>query len=186
MGSVVPSILMWVGEENYTLDEYIKEAQAMGVSKRVPITGVPTGLVQGVSKVFLAHPKAIIRTRKGHYGDLAFTLKQMGYLSDSDWEKLIDLEKPYWQYEVLQPFDFVPDGMLIVASAISRTNKDDFQEIVGAFDPEFCPGVIGYSPFGGFQYVLKPGETDLPQELSHLSGYVEPVIVKYAEDEEND
>lgn len=49
--------LMWVGEKFYsTAGEFIKEANAMGVSKR--ISQVPRNFVVGQTWIALAHPKA--------------------------------------------------------------------------------------------------------------------------------
>ncbi len=49
--------LMWVGEKFYsTSGEFIKEANAMGVSKR--ISQVPKDFVVGETWIALAHPKA--------------------------------------------------------------------------------------------------------------------------------
>jgi hypothetical protein len=49
--------LMWVGEKFYsTAGEFIKEANAMGVSKR--ISQVPRDFVVGETWIALAHPKA--------------------------------------------------------------------------------------------------------------------------------
>lgn len=53
-GQRAPDLLMWVGHKYYpTADDYIKEAIAMGCSKRVPM--LPEDVVPGKSRVFLAH-----------------------------------------------------------------------------------------------------------------------------------
>jgi len=49
------ALLMWCGSKYYTPDEFVKEAQEMGVSKR--IAEIPKDLVLGKTWVLLAHPK---------------------------------------------------------------------------------------------------------------------------------
>jgi hypothetical protein len=52
--------LLWIGAQFYpTTADYIREANTMGLSRR--ITAVPKGLTLGEDWVFLAHPKAITR-----------------------------------------------------------------------------------------------------------------------------
>ncbi len=48
--------LMWVGEEFYTPDSFIREAKKLGVSKR--INAIPKGFEVGKTWVYLAHRKA--------------------------------------------------------------------------------------------------------------------------------
>jgi len=49
------AMLMWVGSKFYTPASFVKEAQEMGVSKR--IAEIPKGLVLEKTWVLLAHPK---------------------------------------------------------------------------------------------------------------------------------
>lgn len=51
------SFLMTVGEKYYTPENFVAEAQVMGVSKRIPT--MPRDLVLGKSVVYLAHPEAV-------------------------------------------------------------------------------------------------------------------------------
>ena len=53
--------LMFVGDKFYTPHSFLVEAQARGVSKR--IGAVPRGLVVGETVIYLAHPKAVVRTK---------------------------------------------------------------------------------------------------------------------------
>lgn len=56
--------LMWVGEKFYsTADHFTREANAMGVSKR--ISQVPKNFIVGETWIALAHPKAIHKVEKG-------------------------------------------------------------------------------------------------------------------------
>jgi len=49
------ALLMWVGSKYYSPGSFVKDAQEMGVSKR--IAEIPKGLVLGKTWVLLAHPK---------------------------------------------------------------------------------------------------------------------------------
>lgn len=52
--------LLWVGEQFYpTVEKFTDEARRMGISKRLPLTQVPRGLVVGKTWVLLAHPRAV-------------------------------------------------------------------------------------------------------------------------------
>ena len=51
-----PYCLLWVGEQYYTMEEFIMEAHSMGVSKRIP--QVPRNLKLGVTWSLIAHVSA--------------------------------------------------------------------------------------------------------------------------------
>jgi hypothetical protein len=52
--------LMWIGSDNYhTIDEWIEEAEEMGVSKRLPNCNVGAALRQEGTVVFVAHDEGI-------------------------------------------------------------------------------------------------------------------------------
>ncbi|GAI94307.1 unnamed protein product, partial [marine sediment metagenome] len=52
-----PAYIMSVGEKYYkTPQDFVKEALAMGISKRIPF--IPKGLELGKTVIYLAHPKA--------------------------------------------------------------------------------------------------------------------------------
>lgn len=64
-----PYLLIWVGEQNYTPDEFIREAEYMGVSKRIP--QVPRGLKLGTTEVLFAHTGACgVRQQQQENGDI--------------------------------------------------------------------------------------------------------------------
>ena len=52
-----PAYIMLVGKKSYTPDEFLVEAQRMGVSKRIPF--IPKELELGKTVIYLAHPKAV-------------------------------------------------------------------------------------------------------------------------------
>jgi len=187
------SILVCVGESNYSLSDVMDEYRAIGVSKRLPLTNIPSGLVKGESKILVAHPKAIVRTTVSDKDmmELAYVLYDAGYISETDYQNIVELPRPFWENEKLHSEDFVPVEMLTVTYALStasKTNPEFYRDLLSNFGLEFCMGVIGYAPFSGVQVVLKNDEDDLPEELEHLrplveQGYVEMVHVAYTDDE---
>jgi hypothetical protein len=55
--------LIWIGEQFYpSVDDWYKEARSQGVSRRIP--AIPKGFVTGKTWVLLAHPKAVMVTKK--------------------------------------------------------------------------------------------------------------------------
>jgi hypothetical protein len=184
--SIAPSLLMCVGRKFYKLYELVQEAENYGISKRIPITAIPEGMVRGLSKLLVAHPDAIVKvTAPGcTLQDLAWSLVDLGLLTQMQFAKLVDLDVPFWTGNELKPYDFVPESMLDVAMALSMTNDEDHERLVKEFELEFCMGVVGYSFVTGIQYVTKPGEVGLPPELAHLEGYVDPVHIEYVDEEQ--
>lgn len=187
-----PSIIMCVGREYYSLKDVIDEYSQLGTSKRISMTSIPQGLVRGESKVFIAHPDAIIKvTAKGRtIADLVYEM----YAEGATWEhsiflEIIDglLDKPYWTGEELQPGDFVPDDMLWISIMLSAMDPVIYTYLVKTYELEFCMGIIGFSPFSEIQLVLPDDVEDLPDNLRDLepyinSGVIQPVHVSYTED----
>lgn len=64
----IPSFgLMFVGKRSYTPESFIKEAQLMGISKRIP--EIPSWLILGETWIFLAHnevPNISLKQIKGN------------------------------------------------------------------------------------------------------------------------
>lgn len=53
--------LLWIGEKFYpTPDDFIKEARAQGVSRRLPHGHIPKGFKVGEHFIMLAHKKAVL------------------------------------------------------------------------------------------------------------------------------
>ena len=57
-------IIMWAGEEHYTVGSFIREAERMGVSKRIPRTAIPEGIVPGQSRILIKHRQAILQAER--------------------------------------------------------------------------------------------------------------------------
>lgn len=188
--SSVPSLLMTVGEQFYKLHEFIDEAEVAGVSKRIPIKSIPEGLQKGISKIFCAHPRAIVKvTAEGKtLQDLAYSLLEEGFIPEEQWTELVELEAPFWTGEELNAYDPVPAAMLDITYALSKLEGRKLAELEKELGLAYCMGIFGYSPFGGFQFVLGEDENDIPEGFEDVRtlaslGYVDPVRVKYFTDD---
>jgi len=177
---MIPSILMTVGRQYYTLAEFIDEAKEMGVSKRIAMTSIPEGLVPGISKVFIAHPDAIVKvTADGKcLADLAQEVLGEEYVSPDF--------APYWEQEKIQPDEVIPEHMLTLTYAFSKLPAAEREKLITEYGLVFHMGVIGYTYFDGFQFVVPDGQEELPEEAQQLrplveSGYVQPVHVTYVD-----
>lgn len=61
-------ILMWVGEKYYKKpQDFIREAHAQGVSKKIPLAEPPL-IMQGFTKIYFIHPCAIDNKKAGVIG----------------------------------------------------------------------------------------------------------------------
>lgn len=190
--SKATSVLVCVGKQYYKLHEMIEEYTRYGISKRIPLQSIPEGLERGLSRIFVAHPDAIVKVRahKKSLNDLAYALYEAGLISGDDWVRLVDLEEPYWTGTELNPGDSVPLQMLVIAQAYSEADAALQKKLKDEFELDFCMGVVGYTTFEGFQYVVEKGKETLPAELDefkHLldNGYITPVHVEYLEDDDN-
>lgn len=150
-------IVMWAGEQFYTVTSFIEEAKHLGVSKRIPSHNIPYGIVPGESRIFIKHRKAIVTGKVNEL--IEYLVKETG----------------------IAPIDPETE-MLVLTMLLEKYKEKDltfWQELVDNFDISWKAGVIGYSYITGIQYVAKDNEDDLPDEYSHLKGYVEPVRVTY-------
>lgn len=177
---MIPSVLMTVGRQYYTLAGFIDEAKEMGVSKRIPTTSIPEGLVPGMSKIFIAHPDAIVKvTAKGkRLADLVRVVLGETYVSPD--------YAPYWEQEDIQPNEVVPDHMLSITYAFSKLPAEERAKLTVEYGLDFHMGVIGYTYFEGVQFVMPEGAEDLPKDAKHIqplidSGYVQPVHIVYVD-----
>lgn len=180
----VPSLLMCVGRQYYTVESFIREAESMGPSKRIPVKSIPEGIVPMLSKIFCACPEAILKVTNEKFTlfDLAVHLVSSGVLSQKKLDDMIELDEPYWQEKELPAESFVPEPMLDLAIAFSRLEGSDRKETMSMFGIETCMGIVGWSYIRALEYVLPDDVDQLPEELQHLEGYITPVHVTYTED----
>lgn len=186
MNETAVSLLMCVGEQYYKFHEFVDEAQVQGISKRIPLKGIPQGLVKYKSKIFVAHPKAILKvTTEGKtLHGLGFDLLTLGVLPEEQWHEMVDLDAPYWTGTELSSQDIVPNCMYNIAYAFSKLDDRMSRRLVEEYGIEFCMGIFGYALFTGFELVLDRNEHDVPNDMKDMadlieSGYVEMVHVDY-------
>ena len=84
--------LLWVGEASYTTESFCREAEVMGVSRRIPT--VPRGLKLGKTVVLLAHKDAIAEDEPGVFeAFIPETLELLIWESEATEEKIAELKK---------------------------------------------------------------------------------------------
>ncbi len=187
----VVDILMWVGDE-YSVKDLIEEYKSGGISKRIPLTSIPYGIVPGKSRLFVASHKAILEVTAEDRTlyDLLDALFDEGVFSGQALEALDapGLHARFWidQGQPLQPDSFVPDAMLALVMGMDSLPPHIRRRLEKAFGIVYHPGVVGYGYIDMIAYVCKPGEDELPDDISHMAGYVTPVRMNYTYDGEVD
>jgi hypothetical protein len=177
-------LLMHVGEV-YTVPEYIKEAKQWGVSKRIPLDGIPNGIIPNVSRIFLWHSEVIplIRAEGKTLGSLALKLLEMGLL---DLTAIIEYEFdcPWSTSEgYLLPDGYVPPHILRITCIIQAQEPAVRREIEKEFQIEWQGGIFLWSYLGKPQYTVgKDGV--VPDEVADKYGdSIDYVQISYDEDE---
>lgn len=148
-------LLMWVGTDQYTVSEFIREAQQMGVSKRISRTAIPEGVVPGKSKLLIKHRAAIVNSPR---------LDELAEQTGLNLQMPEDMLKLTIALEDLRDFN----------------HQEYFQEwqiLVKDFEITWSPGVIGYTTITGVQYVAHEHEDELPEDLAHMDNLIEPIRV---------
>ena len=172
-------LLLHVGLE-YSVPQYLAEAEEMGVSKRISITSIPERLVPSVSKVFLWHSQAIpFVTAPGKtMVDLVADL-QVRRLLDMDFDpEDFDWSPSDW----LLPDDYVPPGTLQVTCAIQQ-NREVWTKLNEEYKLKWQGGCVAYSVIGKIRYILKDDETDIPEYLHPYRHLVDAVRVVRVDDD---
>lgn len=185
----VVDILMHVGEAFYSsLPEYIEEAELQGVSKRIPINSLVAEMQPGVSNIYLWYRNVIpqVQAYEMTLGDLVEELHQLHLLKvdDFDLEELSSWDPRDW----LLPEDYVPPGILEIACAIQRDPKTR-AALEEKYQIRWHAAVFMSSPLGKIRYILKRGETELPEHLrpyAHLIQAVRVIRVNDDGDESED
>jgi hypothetical protein len=172
----VPDLLMMVGKEKYNLYTYVTEALRDGVSKRISLTALVPEMMPGVTNLYLWFPEVIpMVTAKGlGITDLVDDLHKQGLLDKTtlDWAELQEWDPT----ELLLPDDFVAPGTLKIAMAIQQDPRVR-RELEEKYKIQWQGGVFMYSPLGKVRYILKKGETELPEHLRPYAHLIEAVRV---------
>ncbi|MCK4819727.1 hypothetical protein KA005_28430 [bacterium] len=161
-------IIMWAGEEHYTVSSFIEEAERMGVSKRIPRTAIPEGIVPGQSRILIKHRQAIVQSDR---------LDEL-FLIVSHLYDILEFALTNASLKELG----IPDTMLRMVMFLEDLKVDDYtawQSLVEDYNLTWTSGVIGYSYITSIQYIAYDDEEELPEDLQHLEGYVKPVRIEY-------
>lgn len=177
----VVDLLMQVGADNYTIPQFEAEARRDGVSKRIAITSVPEGIVPGVSRLFLWHPQAIPLTSKGYLA-LVNSLVGDGLLDQDVYDNLTEEEESWCPSDYLLPDDFVPARVLEVTRALHNAPPKVRASYEEFFEINWQGGVFMYTILGNLEYVVRKGETDVPDDVARLGNIVKAVRVRYVND----
>jgi hypothetical protein len=179
----IPSVIMVVGKKYYEFHEAIYEYREIGISKRIGKKNIPEGLVPFKSKLFVAHPDAIVLVGNENYGlvDLAMDLCNESLFSAMKLEDIGMLEMDMGKIHDLKAEDPVPDAMLYLAEAYSRS--ENRAALQSNYEIETKMGVFGYAYLQRIEYVVRPGETEVPEDLAHLD--IVPVHYEYEDENDN-
>ena len=170
----VTDLLLYVGLE-YTVPQYLDEAYEQGVSKRISLSNIPTGLLPGRSNIYLWHAQAIpmVQAPGLTIVDLVAELQALGLLDMREYDpEDFDWSPADW----LLPDDYIPPGTLQVTCALQKDKKIRHQLEV-KYMIRWHGGVICSSPLGRLRYILKKGETELPEHLRPYAHLIDAVRV---------
>lgn len=139
-------VLLWVGAEFYEfVSDFIQEAKAFGISKRIP-NNFPIEKLSRGSMMFLVHPKAVIK----NYSQLPAT-----EYCPKDNKLHYDNEA----YCLGQTYNFVVpnsgDNQRVVGDTSYTVKYQDAQE-----EPEYLPGIFGAFPITHFDHVMDDGKVN--------------------------
>lgn len=181
-------LLMLVGQE-YTVPEYIAESVAYGVSKRIPLTAIPNGIVPGVSRLFLWHTKVIplVRAEACTLFDVVSRLIDLGALT-RDQATVYELGE-MWRPDdgLLLPDSYVPPHILMVTCAIQKLPPADRRQLEKDFKIEWQGGIFSWTYLGLPQMVVPKDatEADLPEEVRGRTD-IDFVVVEYVDTDGGD
>lgn len=157
-------MIMKVGAKHYpTVASYIVEAQVRGASKRLP--SVPTGAVQDVTRIFLAHPRAIV-SMQGKPRDL---LAELGTLAEVNSVVSDALLSSYYHR--------LPD----VLAQVADTGDSAARAILKRYGVKFHIGIFGYFYIAQLQGVVDSQDADV-DEVLRRAGVVPVFVVREGED----
>ena len=139
-------LLVFRGEKYWTTPEaVIREVHAQGLSVRITRNNVPEGMVNGLSRIALAHVKAVM-TLDGTEDDLRAAFA--------------DLQDPEVDAVLARAYEHAPSRWLEMPAT------DATREILKRFGVKFAPGIFAFCYWSGTTYYLKPGEDNAPRDLA--------------------
>ncbi len=147
-------ILVFRGAEYWpTPEDVIREVHRQGLSVRIPRNNIPEGMVKGLSRIGLAHIKAVLAIEKGTEEELRAAFEALH-------DEKVD--------EVLaRQYEHAPSRWL------GMPESDAKQEIFDHLGVSFQPGIFAYCYWTGTSYYLKSDEEQTPEDLARKG--VKPV-----------
>lgn len=142
----VRDILVFRGAEYWpTPEDVIREVHQQGLSVRIPRNNIPEGMVKGLSRIGLAHIKAVLVIEKGTEQDLRTAFEALH-------DEKVD--------EVLaRKYEHAPSRWLEVPETEAK------RRIFERFGVGFQPGIFAYCYWTSTSYHLKPDEEQAPEDL---------------------
>lgn len=164
-------LLMWVGETFYrTPAHFVREVQMIGLSKRIALQSLPKNVELGVTRIFLAHPKA--RLAGSGTGDQF--AEEIADLIEEAIEAAVDRQKValYKEFAVVRrkgtdAFDWLSLPSIVGCALNSKHPglKEAVERAMQQYGVEFEPGVFCYVYYTGCSYTLGTDE-ELPRHLA--------------------
>ncbi len=147
-------ILVFRGAEYWpTPEDVIREVHRQGLSVRIPRNNIPEGMVKGLSRIGLAHIKAVPLIEKGTEEELRAAFEA---LHDEKVDEVLACQ-----------YEHAPSRWLEIPESAAK------QEIFERLGVSFQPGIFAYCYWTGTSYYLRPDEEQAPEDLAHRG--VKPV-----------
>ncbi len=147
-------ILVFRGAEYWpTPEDVIREVHRQGLSVRIPRNNIPEGMVKGLSRIGLAHIKAVLVIEKGTEEELRAAFE---VLHDEKVDEIL-----------ARQYEHAPSRWLEIPESNAK------QELFERLGVSFQPGIFAYCYWTGTSYYLKPDEEQAPEDLARKG--VEPV-----------
>lgn len=140
-------ILVFRGAQYWpTPEDVIREVHVQGLSVRIPRNNMPEGMVRGLSRIALAHVKAVLTIEHGAEDDLRAAFAALG--------------DPAVDAVLARTYDHAPSRWLEIP------DSDAQREIFERLGVKFTPGIFAFCYWTGCTYYLKPGEDQTPRDLA--------------------
>ena len=147
-------ILVFRGAEYWpTPEDVIREVHRQGLSVRIPRNNIPEGMVKGLSRIGLAHIKAVLVIERATEEELRAAFVALHN------EKVDEV--------LVRPYEHAPSRWLEIPESDAK------QEIFERLGVGFQPGIFAYCYWTGTSYYLKLDEEQAPEDLARKG--VKPV-----------
>jgi len=140
-------LMVFRGEKYWpTPEDVIREVHQQGLSVRIARNNVPEGMVRGLSRIALAHIKAVMTMERGTEGNLRTAFAN---LHDPDVDAVL-----------ARTYEHAPSRWL------EMPDTESSRAIFERFGVKFSPGIFAFCYWTGCAYYLKSGEDEMPRDLA--------------------